>query len=69
MEPTTHDISVLMGVVRGIMDLADECEGMERLQAIHAASVLAEDMASTWEPDLFDEEEQRILTSLLNNVH
>ena len=63
------DISSLLQTVKTIMEIADECDGMERVEAIHAASILAEDMTSTWEPDLFDDDEQRLLSSLLNNVH
>jgi len=67
--PELADISILMQTVKTIMQIADECEGDERLEAIHAASILAEDMTTTWEPELFDDDEQRILSSLLNNVH
>ena len=68
---TTQDISILMQVIRTLLELSEEAEdhGLEAHEAIHTASVLAEDIASTWEPDMFDDEEQRILTSLLNNVH
>ena len=67
--PELADISILMKTIKTIMQIADECEDDERLEAIHAASILAEDMTTTWEPELFDDEEQRILSSLLNNVH
>jgi|TARA_R100000084_G_scaffold81623_1_gene37864 hypothetical protein len=69
MDWGTMDISLLMGTVRALVTLAEDLDGMDRATAMHTASVLAEDMASMWEPDLFDDDEQALLTSLLNNVH
>ena len=65
---STSKISELMEVLYLIHETSQSTTvPAEQMLTSMAANALAEEIASSWEPDLFDAEEQRLITKLLNN--
>ena len=65
---STAKISELMEVLYLIYESSESTTvPAEKVLTSMAAHALAEEIAGSWEPDLFDDEERKLITTLLNN--